>query len=67
VSADKVRAWINAGELPATNVAGNGAIRPRWRIDELDLKTFEKSRQLTKAAPRVRRRRKSDVVKKNYF
>jgi hypothetical protein len=36
-----VVAWINAGELRATNLASNpNGKRPRWKIDRDDLRDF---------------------------
>ncbi len=45
VSADKVLAWIRAGELRAINVAvkADGSL-PRYRIDPTALADFERER-----------------------
>jgi excisionase family DNA binding protein len=58
VTADKVRGWIEAGELPATNVAKQGSTRPRYRISEDDLREFDKKRRVHKRAKVSRKRRK---------
>jgi transposase len=44
VSPDKVRAWINRGELRATNTAALLAGKPRWVISPEALIEFEKRR-----------------------
>jgi excisionase family DNA binding protein len=56
VSADKILAWIKAGELRAWNSALRAGGRPRWRIDVADLAAFEASRAATAAPVRVRKR-----------
>jgi excisionase family DNA binding protein len=40
VKADKVLAWIGAGELAAVDVRSPGATRPRWRITQEALDGF---------------------------
>ena len=60
VSPDKIRAWIDKGELNATNVATGKAGRPRYRISETDLADFQKKRQPSKPPPPAPRRRKKD-------
>jgi excisionase family DNA binding protein len=52
IAPEKVRGWIQTGELPASNVAQASSTRPRWRIDEKDLQQFSKSRQPISARPR---------------
>jgi len=45
VAADKVRAWIRSGELPAMDVSlRHGLGRPRWRVTESDLDAFIRRR-----------------------
>lgn len=69
ISADKVIAWIRAGELRAIDVATRRGERPRYLIDEQDLAAFERSREVVPASPRVKARkrpaRSPDYVK--YF
>ena len=63
ISADKVLAWINAGELRAMNVAINLKGRPRYRIDIRDLEVFENRRSVsTEHRANGRRRRKQKNV-----
>ncbi len=63
VGEDKVRAWINAGELRAINVATVRGRRPRWRIDPEDLEAFIASRSAVVATRPVRRSpRRRDAV-----
>jgi hypothetical protein len=54
VSEAKVKRWINACELKASNVAEHKIDNPRWRILEDDLLAFMEGRQ---PAPRVPQRR----------
>ena len=58
VSPDKIRAWIQAGELRAVNVATNRSGTPRWLIDERDLEAFERLRTVP-PKPTTRRRQRS--------
>lgn len=59
VSADKVRAWIATGELPAINIAANqNGERSRWRISAEDLAAFERRRSNNKQAAKAKPRRK---------
>ncbi len=56
VNADKIRAWIACGELPAVNVVlAHGLTRPRWRIAEADLDAFKQRRA---AQPGIRKTRR---------
>lgn len=62
IKSDKVRAWINAGQLLAVNVAENpNGQRPRWRIAESEVDRFLQSRSNMPAAKTktVQRRRKT--------
>ena len=67
VSADKVRAWIAAGQLRAIDVSARPGIgKPRWRIHPTDLIAFENSRTARPPAkPKPRRRKPADVIQ--YF
>ncbi len=60
VSADKVRDWINKGELKAVNVANRDSSRPRWRISEDAIRDFENKRQASTPPSAVQRRKKND-------
>ena len=63
VSPDKIRAWIDKGELSATNVAAAGSSRPRYRVSPEDLAKFQMRRQKVKPPPKpTRRPRKDDGV-----
>jgi excisionase family DNA binding protein len=64
VSVRTVRAWIRANELKAINVARTaGGRKPRWRITQAALDTFETLRTSGPPAPAPRRRKAaSDVV-----
>jgi excisionase family DNA binding protein len=44
ISADKVLAWIQAGELRAIDVSTRRGGRPRWLIDVDDVAAFEVER-----------------------
>lgn len=44
VKPQKVLAWIRSGELVAVNVAERANGRPRWRVSEEALETFERRR-----------------------
>lgn len=65
VAIETVRAWINAGELMAINIAPSRRTRPKWRIRPEDLLAFEALRSCRpagnpKAAPR--RRSEPEVI-----
>jgi excisionase family DNA binding protein len=59
-----VLGWIRSGELRAVNVGRRpGAKKPRWRITQEALETFEQLRTSTLPAPRTRsRKRPVDVI-----
>jgi excisionase family DNA binding protein len=59
VDAATVTSWIRSGQLKASNV-GKGLIRPRWRIDLGDLKTFLIRCQAQADPPPARRGRRAD-------
>ena len=67
ISADKVLAWINAGELRAINVAMNPKGRPRYRIDIKDLEVFENRRSviITEVSTNRKQRKQNGVI--NFF
>jgi excisionase family DNA binding protein len=58
ISPDKVRSWIQAGELAAINVAKNVGGRPRYRVDEADFVAFENRRRVQPRSYKPHRRRK---------
>lgn len=64
VSSDKVRGWIQAGDLAAVNVAARASGRPRWVVTPEALAAFEAARsaQPTPKVQRRRRRQASDVI-----
>ena len=41
VKDQQVLGWIKAGDLPATNIAAAGKVRPSWRISPAQLTAFE--------------------------
>lgn len=69
VSADTVRAWIQAGDLEAVNIAANATGRPEYRIDSTALSAFERRRSSKRVEPepkrpprRVQRMRPANVI-----
>jgi hypothetical protein len=65
ISADKVLAWINSGELRAIDAATKPGGRPRYLIDEDDIAAFEARRALVptpKPSGRRRTGKKSENV-----
>ena len=65
VGEDKVRAWINRGELAAVNVAGSLCGRPQLRITPAAITAFERLRSA--GTPPAPRRRKKKTAKVDYF
>jgi hypothetical protein len=62
VNADRVRAWIRSGELPALNLASKRCGRPQFVILPHHVAAFEQRRS---AAPRpgpVKRRKRTTAV-----
>ncbi len=66
IDPEKVRAFIDSGELRAINVAAKRCSRPRWRISPDALADFEASRSAT-PPPTVTRRRRRDPSIKQFF
>ena len=62
VSVDKVRAWINRGELAAVNTATALCGRPRWVIPPEALAAFEQRRAGGPAPKPQRRRRRQEAL-----
>jgi hypothetical protein len=64
VSPDRVRAWIQAGQLGALNVAPARCGKPRFVVLPRHLEEFERSRQAAtpaKPAPPRRRHRQAQI------
>ena len=66
VSVHTVLKWLASGELKGFNVgrSPNGA-KPRWRITEEALKTFEAKR--TPGPPAVRTRRRKKIAVESFY
>jgi excisionase family DNA binding protein len=63
VDAHRVLDWIRQGKLRAVNL-GDGAVRPRYRVDPGDLQDFLDGRAVTPPSkPANRRRRDPNVIK----
>jgi hypothetical protein len=56
VSPDRVRAWIQTGELKAINTARARCTRPRFIVLPRHLQEFERSRQVSLPTKPPRRR-----------
>lgn len=52
VSAMKVAAWIESGELKAFDIASGKGIKPRWRINERDFEKFLRKLERNQGAGR---------------
>ncbi|MGE3108841.1 MAG: hypothetical protein AB7G11_17365 [Phycisphaerales bacterium] len=50
-------AWIRSGELEAVNCAENKVGKPRWRISQVALDLFDRTRSSRSAAPPAPARR----------
>lgn len=66
VSRDKVRTWIEAGELAAVDVAGPGCMRPRYVVSEEALEAFEAARAVVARPKQVRRPKPTEAFTR-YF
>jgi len=67
VTEQTVLGWIHSNELKALNVGrAPGKKKPRWRITQESLDSFEALRTQTPPQPRTRRRRKcgTEVVER---
>ena len=64
VSPDKVRGWIERGELAAINIASRPGSRPRYVVPETALAEFEARRSAVPTPKPTRRRkeRNSEVI-----
>jgi hypothetical protein len=67
VAPEKVRRWIENGELAATNAALQDSSRPRWRIDPKDLEDFRTARKPARSRMVPQRRSKKKPDEKEYF
>jgi hypothetical protein len=65
VSPDKVRAWIDRGELAAVNTSAALCGRPRWVIPPEALAAFERRRAGGSPPKPARRRRRPEII--DYF
>jgi hypothetical protein len=66
VSVERVRGWIERGELGAINTAPTRCGRPRYIILPHHLEEFERGRRVATAAETPRRRRREAAVKDYY-
>ena len=64
VKADKVRSWIRAGELRASDFATRLGGRPRYKVHVTALIAFAQRREVKPPTTTIRRRRKrpGDVI-----
>lgn len=60
VTADKIRAWINSGELVAVDLATRRGGRRRLRIMPADLDAFLRRRRVVPASSGKRRKREQE-------
>jgi excisionase family DNA binding protein len=58
----KIYAWIESGELRASNVAACPGGLPRYKVSPTALEEFLTARQVVPALVPVRRRKRSDAV-----
>jgi hypothetical protein len=62
VNADRVRAWIRSGELPALNLASKRCGRPRFVILPHQLASFEQRRAAAPPPKQVKQRKRTNAV-----
>lgn len=68
VNADKIRQFIQTGQLKAVNMTLTGrGQRPRYRILPDDLRAFIDARSTKAPAPKPQRRRQMVTTGKEYF
>lgn len=67
VSQHTVLAWIDSGELRAVDVSRKRGGKPRWRITQEALDSFELSRTKTPPPPKTKRRKATaDAIPDRY-
>jgi len=64
VKPDKIRAWINSGELVAVDISEFRGQRPRYRIAREELNAFLERRATRKPA---RQRRSKKTTQRKYY
>jgi excisionase family DNA binding protein len=57
-----VLAWIRSGELVACDLSRDRRVKPRWRIEQAELRAFLLRRQSQPPAPRAQRRKRLESV-----
>jgi predicted site-specific integrase-resolvase len=57
VSAEVVISWVQAGLMPAVNVASVQSTRKRYRMTDADIEAFKQRRQEQPPQPKPSRRR----------
>ena len=63
VSEHTVLGWIHSGELQAVNVGRRpGSKKPRWRITQQALQSFEAQRMAAPLPPQPKKRRKQRLA-----
>lgn len=62
VSPDKVRAWIERGELAAVNTSMTACAKPRFVVTPDALAAFERRRSAGPPPKRPRRRRRNQEI-----
>ena len=67
VAEAKIRAWIQAGELRALNLATLPSGRPLYRVELADLLAFQERRAVAKPLPKVRQKPRRDVQVIEFF
>lgn len=65
VGEDKIRAWINRGEMVAINTGTSACGRPRYVVMPESLAAFEKLRATASPPKTTRRRRQTGPI--NFF
>jgi hypothetical protein len=66
VSSDKIRTFVESGELAAIDISTRRGERPRYLIDLADIEKFEAARAVVKV-PEPKPRRKTPAPAKRYF
>jgi excisionase family DNA binding protein len=66
VEPEKIRRWIEAGELRATNIVLVPGGRPRYKVSEQELAAFLERRSTTPTPKPARRKRSAGFQRKYY-